>query len=538
VRVIRARLARPAKPTFARRTARPVGAAVALVLAVSGLAACSSSGDDSHESTAPAPAVTTPPSGSPTDAAGAGAPKGFEGYYAQQIHWTRCDSSYRCATVEAPTSWQDASSAPIRLSLKMLPASGKRRGALLTNPGGPGASGVDFVDQAKDMFGKDVLAAYDVVGFDPRGVGTSTPVTCLGDKQKDAQLSRWYPDTTAGLASELADATAWAGACKANTGPLLGHVDTQSVARDLDMLRADLGETKLDYLGFSYGTQIGGTYAGLFPDRVGRMVLDGAIDPTLSAEQTTEQQAVGFEDALRAYVQDCESGSGCPLSGGVDGGMGQIRALFAHTEVSPLPTGDKARPLTATLAFYGVAVTLYSKDSWKYLTLGLKEALDSGTGSILLSLADSYNSRNADGTFQDNSAEAFRAVGCLDDPGTSSMAAMKAQAVDIEAKAPTVGQFFTYGGLACKPWPYPQVKQDFDVHAKGAPPIVVVGTTRDPATPYSWAQGLASTLGSGVLVTYEGDGHTAYRRDNTCIANAVGAFLVDDKVPAAGTTCS
>jgi pimeloyl-ACP methyl ester carboxylesterase len=420
----------------------------------------------------------------------------------------------------------------------MLPASGDRQGALLTNPGGPGASGLDFVDQAKDMFGKDVLAAYDVVGFDPRGVGKSTPVTCLDDKQKDAQLAAWYPDTTAGLAAGLKDSKAWAAACAANTGPILGHVDTQSAARDMDMLRADLDQSKLDYLGFSYGTQLGATYAGLFPDRVGRMVLDGAIDTTLSAAQTTQQQAVGFEHALRDYVQDCQSGKGCPLPGGVDAGMARIKALLTQTEGQPLPTGDASRPLTATLAFYGIAVTLYSKDSWPYLTSALSEAITKGTGSQLLSLADFYNDRNSDGTYKDNSAEAFRAVGCLDDPGATDLATMKQQAADIEAAAPTVGSFFTYGGIACKPWPYPQVKQEFDVHAKGAPPIVVVGTTGDPATPYAWAQGLAKTLDSGVLLTYQGEGHTAYRRDNTCVASAVGSFLVNDKVPADGTTCS
>jgi len=499
-------------------------AVVALVTALSG---CTSGSDDD---------------GSPTVTSGtadtASAPKGFESYYGQKVSWSKCGDGFRCATLKAPVSWQDASSGYIDLAIKVHTATGKRVGALLTNPGGPGASGLDFMDSVPGLFGSDVLKAYDVVGFDPRGVGKSTPVVCLDDKEKDAQLSAWYPETAAGLAASEKAATAWADACKANTGPVLAHVDTQSAARDMDLIRAVLGEKKLDYLGFSYGTQLGATYAGIFPDKVGRMVLDGAIDTTLSSDEMGLEQAVGFEDALRSYVKDCESGKGCPLTGGVDHGMEQIHDLFLQTEHQPLRTDDADRPLTATLAFYGVAVTLYSQDSWQYLTSALSEAMTKGAGTQLLALADFYNDRNADGTFSTNSAEAFRAVGCLDDPGSSDLATMRSLAAKIEEQAPTVGSFFAYGGLSCKPWPYPQVAQDFDVHAKGAAPIVVVGTTGDPATPYRWAQGLAKTLDSGVLLTYEGEGHTAYSAQHTCIAKAVGNYLVHGDVPADGTTCS
>ncbi|MGC5168126.1 alpha/beta hydrolase [Luteimicrobium sp. DT211] len=514
-------------PRARRRRAPVVAGAVAAVLALA-LSGCTSGSDDDGP--------TGPVTSSTPDTASA--PKGFESYYGQDVDWSKCGDGFRCATLKAPVSWQDASSGDIDLAIKVHSATGTRVGALLTNPGGPGASGLDFVDSATSLFGSDVLKAYDVVGFDPRGVGKSTPVVCLGDKEKDAQLSAWYPDTEAGLAANEKAASAWADACKANTGPVLAHVDTQSAARDMDLVRAVLGEKKLDYLGFSYGTQLGATYAGIFPDRVGRMVLDGAIDSTLSADETGLEQAVGFEDALRSYVKDCESGKGCPLTGGVDHGMSQIHDLLLRTERQPLKTKDADRPLTATLAFYGVAVTLYSQDSWQYLTSALSEALTQGTGTQLLALADFYNDRNSDGTFSTNSAEAFRAVGCLDDPGSTDLAAMKAQAEKIEAQAPTVGSFFTYGGIGCEPWPYPQVAQDFDLHAKGAPPIVVVGTTGDPATPYRWAQGLAKTLDSGVLLTYEGEGHTAYSADNTCIAKAVDGYLVDGDVPDDGTTCS
>ncbi|PJI93908.1 alpha/beta hydrolase [Luteimicrobium subarcticum] len=511
---------------LSRRSPRLLAVVGALVVAL--LAGCGLGGADDDGGTSSSTL-------SPSQLA---APQGFETYYTQTVTWKKCGDGFVCGTFRAPVSWQDASSGSISLAAKVHRATGTRIGSLLINPGGPGGSGIDLVDSAPSMLGKSVLDAYDVVGFDPRGVGQSTEVTCLDDAEKDRQLSTWYPETAVGLAAMEKDAKQWADACVKNTGDLLGHVDTQSVARDMDMMRAVLGQAKLDYLGYSYGTQIGSTYAALFPSHVGRMVLDGAIDPTLSSDETSVQQAVGFENALRDYVKDCETGSSCPLSGGVDAGMAQIKRLFDETKVRPLPTSDADRPLTATLAFYGVAVTLYSQSSWSYLTAALSQAIDKGDGTILLNLADQYNDRNSDGSFSTNSSEAFRAVGCLDDPGSSDLATMTKLADQVESEAPTVGSFFSYGGVGCKPWPYPQVKQEGDVHAKGAAPIVIVGTTNDPATPYAWAQGLAKALDSAVLVTYEGEGHTAYRRDNTCIADLVDDYLVDGKVPAEGSTCS
>lgn len=517
------------------------GVAAGVVAVVLALAACT--GDDG-QGPAPAPSGTGTSAGASPGATADGAPKGFERYYTQAIDWKKCDDGLQCATVEAPLSWQDASAGSITLALNKHAATGDRRGALLTNPGGPGGSGLELVQSATDMFSKAVLGAYDVIGMDPRGVGTSSPaVRCLDDDAKTRFLDAWYPRTTAGIEDATAEAKTWAQACAKNTGPLLGHVDTQSVARDLDMLRAVLGEKQLDYLGYSYGTQIGSTYAALFPTRVGRFVLDGALDPTLTSSQVTTGQAQGFENALRAYVRDCQSGSGCPLRGsgdaGVDEGMAQIHAFLGAVERTPLDSGDPARPLTATLAFSGIAVTLYDQSSWTYLTSALSAGFR-GDGSQLLYLADVYNDRNQDGTYRTNSTEAFTAVNCLDDPGSADLADMQAEAAEIEKVAPTVGDFFSYGAITCQDWAYPQVKPltDDQLHASGAAPIVVIGTTNDPATPYAWAQGLAKVLDSGVLVTYEGEGHTAYRASNRCIAKVVDAYLVGGDVPQDGVTCS
>ncbi|PJJ77509.1 alpha/beta hydrolase family protein [Sediminihabitans luteus] len=513
------------------RTSRPATVAVVVAALVTALlAGCDAPGKEQTP--------TLDPSASSTQGADplAGAPAGYESYYGQTLEWESCGGGYECTDADAPISWQDPDLGSIQLALKRLPASGDRQGSLLINPGGPGSSGVEFVTSAASIIGDRVKGAYDLVGFDPRGVGGSAPVKCLDDADKDASLSASYPHTTEGIAAMADDLEAWAQACDENTGEQLATVDTQSAARDMDMLRAVLGDEQLHYLGFSYGTQLGATYAGLFPQTVGRMVLDGAIDTTLDADEISAEQAVGFENALRAYVTDCLGGRACPLSGSVDGGMQQIRDLLDRTLEDPLPT-DSDRDLTQSLTFYGIALPLYSKANWSLLTNALSDALEDGDGSTLLYLADFYNDRQPDGSFSSNSAEAFRAINCLDDRGNPDPDFMAEQAEEIEAAAPTMGEFFTYSGLTCADWPVPEVEQQFDLHASGAAPIVVVGTTNDPATPYVWAQGLAKTLDSATLVTFEGEGHTAYGSSNDCVGDAVDDYLVDGTVPKDGLTC-
>ena len=464
-----------------------------------------------------------------------GAPEGYEDYYGQSLEWTECGEGFQCATASAPLSWHDPGEGSIEIALKRIPASGQKIGSLLVNPGGPGGSGVDFVgDPAR--FGQSLRTSFDIVGFDPRGVGQSTPVKCYDDAGKDEFLSTDYPYTPAGLADRQNSVRDWAEACAENTGPLLENVDTQSAARDMDMLRGALGDDKLNYLGFSYGTQLGATYAGLFPDRAGRLVLDGALDTTLGSDEVALQQAEGFESALRAYVTDCQAGSDCPLEGDVTAGLQQIQALVEDAEPNPIPTSS-GRAVTKKLAFYGVAVTMYDEASWSFLTQALREVLLEGTGDDLLYLADVYNERNDDGTFKSNSEEAFRAINCADSRAEDDMTKMRELAADIQEAAPTLGESFGYSGIECTDWPYPPAKQEFDTAAKGAPPIVVIGTTNDPATPYRWAESLAETLSSGVLVTYEGEGHTAYGRSNNCIGSAVEDYLVEGTVPEEGLTC-
>jgi pimeloyl-ACP methyl ester carboxylesterase len=463
---------------------------------------------------------------------------GLESFYAQPIEWAQCDD-FQCATAAVPIDYADPGAGSLELALRRAPATGESLGSLLINPGGPGASGVDFVEAAVETFTPRLLERYDVVGFDPRGVGRSSPVTCLDPAAKDELISRDFDFTTdEGILEAQAAYGELGDACAAGTGAPLGHVDTASAARDMDVLRAAVGDEGLNYLGFSYGTALGATYASLFPERSGRLVLDGAIDPSLDSSEVEVQQAVGFENALRAYVENCQAGTECPLTGSVDEGLQQVHDLVERARRSPLATGTD-RALTGTLAFYGIAVTLYDEESWPVLTQALTAAIRQDDGNVLLSLADFYNDRNEDGTFATNSTEAFLAVNCLDGRSPSEPADIRASMAELIAAAPTVGEYFSYesGVVKCAQWPVPAVEDPVPIAAEGAPPIVVIGTTNDPATPYAWAEGLAEQLSSGVLLTYVGEGHTAYGRSNDCIAGAVDAYLIQGTVPADGMRC-
>lgn len=507
-----------------------VGALLVVALVVAG---CSQT--TKHQSTVDptgGPAATSSPdaSGAPSD--------DLERFYSQQLEWSDCDEG-ECATATVPVDYADPAGETTSIALARSRASGDRIGSLLLNPGGPGGSGFDFLESALETVSGDVQERYDLVGFDPRGVQHSEPAIACYDGPDMDELVAFDPDysTPQGVQAAIDRFADFSQACLERTGPLLGHVDTISAARDLDVLRAALGDSELHYLGYSYGTQLGATYAALFPQNVGRLVLDGAIDPTLSPDQAALEQAVGFENALRAYVTDCQAGRSCPLTGSVDDGLKQVRRLLDRARSAPLATGDDDRPLTQALAFSGIAVTLYSERYWNYLTSGLRAAIQDDDGSILLALADAYYDRDEDGTYAANQTEAFWSIGCADGRPTSDPDEMAAEAERIVAAAPTVGSVFSYGGVLCAQWAVPEVGGLDDYSAAGAAPILVIGTTNDPATPYEQAQALARILDSGVLLTYEGEGHTAYGRSNDCVTENVDAYLLDGEVPAEGTRC-
>ncbi|WP_246132509.1 alpha/beta hydrolase [Microbacterium mitrae] len=462
-------------------------------------------------------------------------------YYGQELVWEQCDENpgMDCTMVTVPMNYADTSAGDIELAVVRLRATDEAQGSLLMNPGGPGGSGYDYVMQAGTyMFSEDLQEEFDIIGFDPRGVGSSTAVVCFDAAQMDSYLYD-IPKNPRGSDEWIAEvdgrAAEFAQACSDNTGALLEHITTENSARDMDVLRGVLGDEKLNYIGFSYGTFLGATYAKLFPERAGRLVLDGAIDPAIPSADVGKIQAVGFENALRAFMEGCLASSDCPYSGDVDEALADLSELLAELDARPIEVTD-GRMLGADSAFTGVVSAMYQEGAWPILTAGLAEA-EEGDGDTLMYLADSYNGREAGGVFSDNSTEAFNAYNCMDYPADMTDAEIDEVDQFVQDNAPTIAPYWS-GGDTCGAWAFPPSGTRGAIAAEGAAPILVVGTTNDPATPYEWAVSLADQLSSGVLLTRVGEGHTAYGQGNACIDDAIDTFLLEGTPPADQTTCN
>lgn len=497
---------------------------------VAGLAAWSAFRDDGTGAETPDPPRSTATAPVPSYPAALGR------FYEQDLDWRSCGDD-ECATLEVPLDYAEPEEKTIELAVLRAPATRRsaRVGQLVVNPGGPGGSGVGYAASGSGTFGEQLTRYFDIVGFDPRGVGKSTPLECAGTEQTDEFLSvDPDPDTRDEVARLDRLTREFGDGCLARSGDLARHMSTVEVAKDMDVLRAVLGEVQLDYLGASYGTFIGATYADLFPAHVRRMVLDGAIDPALSNEELSLGQARGFETALRAYLEDCVGQGSCILGRTVDQGAARIKALLEQLDKSPLPTSEE-RKLTEGLAVYGIILPLYLKDYWPLLTAALDQAIK-GNGDGLLRLADAYSSRGSEG-YTDNSTAALYAVNCLDHNDFIASSQVPGRVSDFEKASPTFGRLFAHGLSTCASWPVKSGNRTSALDASGAPPIVVVGTTRDPATPYEQAVSLARELRSGVLVSRDGDGHTGFGQGNECVDGAVESYLLKGTVPTDGLSC-
>ncbi|WP_250403432.1 alpha/beta hydrolase [Streptomyces cellostaticus] len=458
----------------------------------------------------------------------------------QRLDWRRCGATedsaapgdaWRCATLRVPLDWSKPGGTTIGVALIRARATGDDRiGSLLFNFGGPGGSGVSTMP----YYGAIVPALrerYDLVSFDPRGVGASEGVRCRGDR--DIEAAEGVDATPDGPAEEKAyfrDAADFAEGCRRAAGRLLAHVSTTDTARDMDLLRQVLGDRTMHYFGISYGTELGGVYAHLFPERVGRMILDAVVDPTADTVGHAKNQARGFQRALEDYLrstgQDPEQGTR------------KIAALLERIDSRPLPTAS-GRKLTQTLALTGIILPLYSESRWPRLTSALKSA-EQGHGAKLLALADQYNERDSSGRYGTR-GHAQRAISCLDDKQRPTAARTKRLLPEFERISPVFGDYLGWDTAGwCHDWP---VAGQFDtpgVSAPGAAPILLVGNTGDPATPYEGARRMADELGRGVGVelTWKGEGHRAYGNGSDCVDSAVNAYLLDGTVPKDGTVCS
>ena len=478
------------------------------------------------------------------------------------------NASFSCAVITVPLDYANPKGETISIAMKKRAATGGHsQGALFINPGGPGDSGVSFAERAGNAFSPDLLSAYDIIGFDPRGVGSSTAITCssnddssgsTAEPSASGETSASPSASSAPSAGSTASATASAGTasgaesfeewaestrqsfqelteqCASNTEPaaLLDHVDTVSAARDLDILRALAGQEKLNYLGFSYGTYLASVYAETFPANTGRMVLDGAIDPSLSLAEQGLGQAKGFEQALRTYVDYCQASAGCPLSGGTDAGVQQVRDLITSANSTPLSTGDPNRTVTGSDIVTALSEYLYTTEqNWEPLNKALDQAINHRDGSAFAATEEQ------DAASKDDSGGAFQAVTCLDYPVEGDKTTWAAQYEEAKRVAPIFGNTSVGMDLVCSVWGHNGTRKPTQIHAHGAAPILVVGTTGDPATPYAWSKSLAEQLDSGQLLTWEGNGHTAYGGDASCVNDAVDTYLISGTMPKEGLTC-
>ncbi|GHF40567.1 proteinase [Kitasatospora xanthocidica] len=532
----------PRSPRLARRTRAPrlpgralpgrALPALALAAALALVGGCTGSGG-------PGRTDARPPL---DDLVAATADPALRALYAQRIDWRPCPDAgadadgpaVECGTLTVPLDYADPGGRTIGVALARKPAADRdeRIGALLVNPGGPGNSGVGMVRWDWQGYLGPLHDRFDLVGFDPRGAGDTTPVHCLDDRTRDEWNATDDPGYDHGRI--LADA------CRAAHADQLPHLGTRDSARDLDVLRGALGERRLDFLGLSYGTHLGALYAEEFPDRTGRLVLDGAVEHGTDPMRLDVEAAAAAEDAFRAFATGCatDDADTCPLGTDPAAAPQRLADFLDGLRTHPL-RADDGRTLTAALGWTATLNVLYDGHrSWSRLRDALAPALGQGAGDALLELADGANGRGQDGRYT-TAADAYAAISCADLPAPTEDRLRPALA-DLAARAPLTGRHNPLTTLLapdCRPWPYRTPERPHPVRAPGSAPILVIGSTEDPVTPYPWAQRLAAGLAHGVLLTREGDGHTAYDK-SACVRTAVAGFLVDGRMPAAGTHCA
>ncbi|GGY89739.1 alpha/beta hydrolase [Streptomyces poonensis] len=460
----------------------------------------------------------------------------------QKLAWGQCEATpdgpapgggWQCATLKAPLDWNKPDGETIDLALIRSKASGggsERIGSLLFNFGGPGGSGVSMMPSYATLAGK-LHERYDLVSWDPRGVAASEGVRCRSDEEIQAAESvDVTPDDADEERAFFKDAASFGAGCEKAADKLMAHVSTTDTARDMDLMRQILGDEKMHYFGISYGTELGGVYAHLFPENVGRLVLDAVVDPSADTVGHAKHQARGFQRALDNYLE----------STGQDPKQGtqKIVDLLDRLDAEPLPTSSD-RELTQTLALTGIVLPLYSEQSWPTLTSAL-DAAGNGDGSALLALADGYNERDPSGQYG-TQAHSQRVISCLDDKQRPTPEETKKLLPEFRKISPVFGEFLGWDTAGwCHDWPVPGQYDTPEVSAAGAAPVLVVGNTGDPATPYEGARKMADELGEnvGVELTWKGEGHGAYGSGSDCVDSTVNAYLLDGKTPQDGMVCS
>jgi pimeloyl-ACP methyl ester carboxylesterase len=462
----------------------------------------------------------------------------LSGFTGQRITWRGC-GDLECGRLTVPLDYSRPSGTTITLALsRALHTGSTSKGSLVVNPGGPGASGTSFAGYVASGVTPAVSAEFDIIGFDPRGVDASAPVKCL----TGPQTTRWLltdatPDTPAEIATLVSRSKGVSDGCLKYSPTLARHLGSENTVRDMDILRSALGDDQLNFLGYSYGTYFGAKYAAAFPDRVGRFVLDGAVDPQLDGMQVSRGQSTGFQRAISRFAADCPRHNGCTVGESRAAVLHFINHLLAGLDQHPMRAAGHG-PLHQSQALSALFLSMYSPDSWSNLRAALAAA-KRGDGSGLLELANISADRTGTNKYASNQNSSFYAISCWDFPATPASPGLAAAAASWSkgVAVPEMARAMSWGNAPCSYW--------FD-HSTTAPapassttrtPLVVVGTTFDPATPYAWSQALASQLPTSTLLTYVGDGHTAFGNSSPCVQRAVDTYLLTGTVPADGLRC-
>ena len=434
----------------------------------------------------------------------------------QELKWQNCYENFQCSTLLVPVDYNKITSDVFHLKVIRYKATDQRHklGALIVNPGGPGASAFDYAYNAENIVSATIREKYDIVGFDQRGVGQSDPIRCLTDKETDEMLAGpMIADTPENQRKMIENAKFFASKCKKAAGNKLTHLSTFESAKDMELLRLALNEPKLNYLGKSYGTYLGTLYTSLYPLKVGKMILDGAIDPSISIQEQNLAQAKGFELALNQFLSENKISKI------------EIFNLFKKLRIKPLSTKSN-RNLTDSLAILGVASALYDDViGWPKLKKAINDA-SAGDGSKLLALADEYTGRTKTGKYFSNENDTATLISCLDWPSRNTIEQMRSASKLFRSRAPIFGSYLTYSQLVCNYLTTTKNAISINLDLIPTYPILIISVIRDPATPYEWGLTLSKKFPGSFFLTLDADGHTGQGRGFSCIDRAVDSFLI------------
>ena len=495
-----------------------------------------------------------------TGSTGAGVPKGLESFYNQDLTWTDCTddttgTAFQCATVTVPLDYDNPQGQTITVALKKLPStSSSPQGSIFLNPGGPGGSGISTIESQAELYKSgdlsEVLANYDVIGFDPRGVGQSTPITCWTPEDVRAiqagQAEMPSLSTPGSAADIVAQGSREAAACQEHTEvpEILDHADTRSVARDMDVMRALVGDKDLNYLGYSYGTYLGAVYTELFPDNIGRVVLDSAMDPTMARQDPMEGDAAAGEQSLRTYIESQQGQAGFPLSGTTDAAVAQLATFLDGLDADPLTVSGSGTPLNRAKAVDAIGkLVTTSPDKWPLLDEGLTQAMNAHDGTALKANADAVSGNSAPPTTEKQVVEqlqhlkVFSANRCLDFPDAGNESSWDAALASYHHDYPVFHSLLPQYDAFCHGWGHTSRTEAVDVDTKATNPVFVVGILHDPLTPYPWSQTLVSRIRNSHLLSVDMYGHGATGR-NACTSAKVSDFLVNGTLPSDGEVCA